>query len=79
MPKLNAAMPTDDYQAQSDARTMLEHHAIKSDKKRHAAALAHMRGKLTAMKAAMEGRESQATEKAETPGAVAAEKRAGIE
>jgi hypothetical protein len=78
MAKDSAAMPMDNYQAQSDARTMIEHHAIKSDKKRHAAALAHMKTQAAAMQAAMgEGKDTKAHERAEGPGKETAEKKAG--
>lgn len=44
-------MSDKDYQAQADMHTLLEAHAIKKDKKRHAAAKAHAKKKLSGMKA----------------------------
>jgi hypothetical protein len=57
----------------------MAHHAIKSNPKRHKAAVAHMKTQLAAMKGAIaEPGESKVAEKAESPATEAAEKAAGI-
>lgn len=44
-------LPPENYQAQSDMHTLMQAHKIKSDPKRHAAAKAHAKGQMDAMKA----------------------------
>ena len=41
----------DNWRAQSDVHTLTEAHRIKSDPKRHAAAISHAKGQLKAMRA----------------------------
>lgn len=47
----NKAVPMmgNDYHPESDVRTLMEAHHIRSDKKRHAAAMAHAKTRLAAM------------------------------
>jgi len=52
MAKHGSSTPSlpDNYQAESDVRTMMDYHKIKGDAKRHKAAVAHMKTQIAAMK-----------------------------
>lgn len=50
----NGTAASTDYQAQDDMETLLRAHAIRSDGKRHAAAKAHAKTKLKAMKGVLD-------------------------
>lgn len=49
---MNTDQPTDNYQTESDARTLKEHAQITSDPKRHKKAVAHLHKEITSMKKA---------------------------
>lgn len=54
MAKMMSVGPSNDYQAESDAGTMIEHARIMGDKKRKKAALAHLRKRHAATKRALD-------------------------
>jgi hypothetical protein len=49
-----AAAPMQDYQAEDDFHTLSRAEEVKADAKRHAAAIAHGKGKVAAMQAVVE-------------------------
>lgn len=82
MKKSAAAVPAPDnnWQAESDFRTLMDAHKIKSDKPRHAAAIAHAKKQLAAVTAmTAEPGETKAKEKGESKAEKKAEKKAGID